>query len=108
MGEIGAPSAVDGSVQLAGEATPVRLQIQPKAAPSQAVLYSGTIDCFRKTVAREGPEAQWVSHRPIGVYLHSGEWMSAGYRPLEDTDQPSESPPPSSLSAWPVGVMAER
>ncbi|KAK1150540.1 mitochondrial carnitine/acylcarnitine carrier protein-like [Acipenser oxyrinchus oxyrinchus] len=32
----------------------VRLQIQPKAAPSQAVLYSGTIDCFRKTVAREG------------------------------------------------------
>ncbi|XP_041092945.1 mitochondrial carnitine/acylcarnitine carrier protein-like isoform X2 [Polyodon spathula] len=32
----------------------VRLQIQPKAAPNQAVLYSGTIDCFRKTVAREG------------------------------------------------------
>uniref|UniRef100_A0A4W4F842 Uncharacterized protein n=1 Tax=Electrophorus electricus TaxID=8005 RepID=A0A4W4F842_ELEEL len=32
----------------------VRLQTQPKASCSQYVLYTGTYDCFRKTVSREG------------------------------------------------------
>ncbi|MGH0169311.1 UNVERIFIED_CONTAM: hypothetical protein FKN15_073704 [Acipenser sinensis] len=43
-------------------------------------------------------------------HLNKGtrERMSAGYRPLEDKDQPSKSPPPSSLGTWPVGVAAER
>lgn len=31
----------------------VRLQTQPKASPTQYVLYTGTYDCFRKTVSRE-------------------------------------------------------
>ncbi|XP_026223120.1 mitochondrial carnitine/acylcarnitine carrier protein isoform X2 [Anabas testudineus] len=32
----------------------VRLQTQPKASCTQCVLYTGTYDCFRKTVSKEG------------------------------------------------------
>lgn len=32
----------------------VRLQTQPKASCAQYVLYTGTYDCFRKTVSKEG------------------------------------------------------
>ncbi|XP_059189335.1 mitochondrial carnitine/acylcarnitine carrier protein isoform X1 [Centropristis striata] len=32
----------------------VRLQTQPKASRAQYVLYTGTYDCFRKTVSKEG------------------------------------------------------
>ncbi|XP_062247410.1 mitochondrial carnitine/acylcarnitine carrier protein [Platichthys flesus] len=32
----------------------VRLQTQPKASCTQYVLYTGTYDCFRKTVSKEG------------------------------------------------------
>ncbi|KAG5281750.1 hypothetical protein AALO_G00048400 [Alosa alosa] len=32
----------------------VRLQTQPKVSPTQYVLYTGTYDCFRKTVSKEG------------------------------------------------------
>ncbi|KAL2299901.1 hypothetical protein Nmel_012756, partial [Mimus melanotis] len=32
----------------------VRLQTQPKPQPGQAPLYSGTFDCFRKTLVGEG------------------------------------------------------
>ncbi|KFV81783.1 Mitochondrial carnitine/acylcarnitine carrier protein, partial [Struthio camelus australis] len=32
----------------------VRLQTQPKPQPGQPLLYSGTFDCFRKTLVREG------------------------------------------------------
>ncbi|MFT7810875.1 mitochondrial carnitine/acylcarnitine carrier protein [Arapaima gigas] len=32
----------------------VRLQTQPKPSPGQPPLYSGTFDCFRKTLLREG------------------------------------------------------
>jgi len=32
----------------------VRLQTQPLPKPGEALLYSGTIDCFKKTLAREG------------------------------------------------------
>ncbi|MGH0144299.1 UNVERIFIED_CONTAM: hypothetical protein FKN15_024557 [Acipenser sinensis] len=61
----------------------------------------------------QGPKAQWVSSDPTSQsvsFLHPGtrERMSTGYRPLEDKDPPSKSPPPSSLGAWPVGVTAER
>ncbi|XP_009074809.1 PREDICTED: mitochondrial carnitine/acylcarnitine carrier protein [Acanthisitta chloris] len=33
---------------------PVRLQTQPKPQPGQPLLYSGTFDCFRKTLVKEG------------------------------------------------------
>lgn len=32
----------------------VRLQTQPPSSPGQAPMYSGTIDCFRKTLVKEG------------------------------------------------------
>ncbi|KFO95371.1 Mitochondrial carnitine/acylcarnitine carrier protein, partial [Calypte anna] len=32
----------------------VRLQTQPRPQPGQPLLYSGTFDCFRKTLAAEG------------------------------------------------------
>ncbi|MBN3279946.1 MCAT protein, partial [Polyodon spathula] len=32
----------------------VRLQTQPKPAPGQPLLYSGTFDCFKKTLIKEG------------------------------------------------------
>ncbi|KAF7250058.1 Mitochondrial carnitine/acylcarnitine carrier protein [Varanus komodoensis] len=32
----------------------VRLQTQPKPLPGQSLLYSGTFDCFRKTLLKEG------------------------------------------------------
>ncbi len=31
----------------------VRLQTQPKPKPGESLLYSGTIDCFKKTLAKE-------------------------------------------------------
>lgn len=31
----------------------VRLQTQPKPQPGQSLLYAGTIDCFKKTLAKE-------------------------------------------------------
>jgi len=33
----------------------VRLQTQPLPAPGQAAMYSGAMDCVRKTIAKEGP-----------------------------------------------------
>ncbi|XP_051932659.1 cAMP-dependent protein kinase type II-alpha regulatory subunit-like isoform X2 [Hippocampus zosterae] len=32
----------------------VRLQTQPKPKPGESLLYAGTIDCFKKTLAKEG------------------------------------------------------
>uniref|UniRef100_H3DB03 cAMP-dependent protein kinase type II-alpha regulatory subunit n=1 Tax=Tetraodon nigroviridis TaxID=99883 RepID=H3DB03_TETNG len=32
----------------------VRLQTQPKAKPGETLLYRGTFDCFKKTLAKEG------------------------------------------------------
>lgn len=31
----------------------VRLQTQPKPKPGESLLYAGTIDCFKKTLAKE-------------------------------------------------------
>lgn len=31
----------------------VRLQTQPKARPGEVLLYNGTFDCFKKTLAKE-------------------------------------------------------
>lgn len=31
----------------------VRLQTQPKAKPGETLLYRGTFDCFKKTLAKE-------------------------------------------------------
>ncbi|MGH0185917.1 UNVERIFIED_CONTAM: hypothetical protein FKN15_019335 [Acipenser sinensis] len=31
----------------------VRLQTQPKPTPGQPLLYSGTFDCFKKTLIKE-------------------------------------------------------
>lgn len=31
----------------------VRLQTQPKAKPGESLMYAGTIDCFKKTLAKE-------------------------------------------------------
>jgi len=33
----------------------VRLQTQPLPAPGQAAMYSGAMDCVKKTIAKEGP-----------------------------------------------------
>ncbi|MGH0179494.1 UNVERIFIED_CONTAM: hypothetical protein FKN15_001137 [Acipenser sinensis] len=63
-------------------------------------------------VRAQGPKTQWLSSDPTGSasFLHPGtrERMSAGYRPLEDKDQPSKSLPPSSLGACRVGVATEQ
>ncbi|XP_027858075.1 mitochondrial carnitine/acylcarnitine carrier protein isoform X3 [Xiphophorus couchianus] len=32
----------------------VRLQTQPKPKPGESLLYAGTLDCFKKTLAKEG------------------------------------------------------
>ncbi|XP_074529305.1 protein kinase, cAMP-dependent, regulatory, type II, alpha, B [Halichoeres trimaculatus] len=32
----------------------VRLQTQPKPKPGESLIYNGTIDCFKKTIAKEG------------------------------------------------------
>ncbi|XP_070815724.1 cAMP-dependent protein kinase type II-alpha regulatory subunit-like isoform X2 [Chaetodon trifascialis] len=32
----------------------VRLQTQPKPKPGQSLVYAGTLDCFKKTLAKEG------------------------------------------------------
>ncbi|XP_043979081.1 cAMP-dependent protein kinase type II-alpha regulatory subunit-like isoform X3 [Gambusia affinis] len=32
----------------------VRLQTQPKPKPGESLLYAGTVDCFKKTLAKEG------------------------------------------------------
>ena len=31
----------------------VRIQTMPKPAPGQSPLYSGTLDCFKKTIKNE-------------------------------------------------------
>lgn len=36
----------------------VRLQTQPKPQPGQPPLYSGTLDCFRKTLVGEVPRSR--------------------------------------------------
>ncbi|KAB5545972.1 hypothetical protein PHYPO_G00066790 [Pangasianodon hypophthalmus] len=50
----------------------VRLQTQPKASCSQYVLYTGTLDCFRKTLSREGA---------LGLYKGMGAPL-AGVAPM--------------------------
>ncbi|XP_062398190.1 mitochondrial carnitine/acylcarnitine carrier protein [Sardina pilchardus] len=50
----------------------VRLQTQPKASPTQYVLYTGTYDCFRKTVSKEGV---------LGLYKGMGAPL-AGVAPM--------------------------
>ncbi|XP_053499771.1 mitochondrial carnitine/acylcarnitine carrier protein isoform X1 [Ictalurus furcatus] len=50
----------------------VRLQTQPKASCSQYVLYTGTLDCFRKTLSREGV---------LGLYKGMGAPL-AGVAPM--------------------------
>ncbi|XP_053339397.1 mitochondrial carnitine/acylcarnitine carrier protein [Clarias gariepinus] len=50
----------------------VRLQTQPKASSGQYVLYTGTFDCFRKTLSREGA---------LGLYKGMGAPL-AGVAPM--------------------------
>ncbi|XP_060914315.1 mitochondrial carnitine/acylcarnitine carrier protein [Labrus mixtus] len=50
----------------------VRLQTQPKASRAQYVLYTGTYDCFRKTVSKEGV---------LGLYKGMGAPL-AGVAPM--------------------------
>lgn len=50
----------------------VRLQTQHKASCSQKVLYTGTLDCFRKTLSREGV---------LGLYKGMGAPL-AGVAPM--------------------------
>uniref|UniRef100_A0A672ZM85 Uncharacterized protein n=1 Tax=Sphaeramia orbicularis TaxID=375764 RepID=A0A672ZM85_9TELE len=50
----------------------VRLQTQPKASCAQYVLYTGTYDCFRKTVSKEGV---------LGLYKGMGAPL-AGVAPM--------------------------
>uniref|UniRef100_A0A8D0ACE7 Mitochondrial carnitine/acylcarnitine carrier protein-like n=1 Tax=Sander lucioperca TaxID=283035 RepID=A0A8D0ACE7_SANLU len=50
----------------------VRLQTQPKASCSQLVLYTGTYDCFRKTLSKEGV---------LGLYKGMGAPL-AGVAPM--------------------------
>ncbi|XP_037629586.1 mitochondrial carnitine/acylcarnitine carrier protein [Sebastes umbrosus] len=50
----------------------VRLQTQPKASRAQYVLYTGTYDCIRKTVSKEGV---------LGLYKGMGAPM-AGMAPM--------------------------
>ncbi|XP_076022258.1 mitochondrial carnitine/acylcarnitine carrier protein [Genypterus blacodes] len=50
----------------------VRLQTQPKASRSRYVLYTGTYDCFRKTVTKEGV---------LGLYKGMGAPL-AGVAPM--------------------------
>ncbi|KAF4077808.1 hypothetical protein AMELA_G00192360 [Ameiurus melas] len=50
----------------------VRLQTQPKASCGQYVLYAGTLDCFRKTLSREGV---------LGLYKGMGAPL-AGVAPM--------------------------
>ncbi|XP_062871595.1 mitochondrial carnitine/acylcarnitine carrier protein [Trichomycterus rosablanca] len=50
----------------------VRLQTQPRASCSQYVMYTGTYDCFRKTVSREGV---------LGLYKGMGAPL-AGVAPM--------------------------
>nr|XP_020511224.1 mitochondrial carnitine/acylcarnitine carrier protein-like [Labrus bergylta] len=50
----------------------VRLQTQPKASRTQYVLYTGTYDCFRKTVSKEGV---------LGLYKGMGAPL-AGVAPM--------------------------
>lgn len=38
---------------LAPSLSQVRLQTQPKPKPGESLLYAGTIDCFKKTLAKE-------------------------------------------------------
>uniref|UniRef100_A0A3Q2DY20 Solute carrier family 25 member 20 n=1 Tax=Cyprinodon variegatus TaxID=28743 RepID=A0A3Q2DY20_CYPVA len=43
----------------------VRLQTQPKPKPGESLLYAGTIDCFKKTLAKErdgGPNNRSYAH----------------------------------------------
>lgn len=35
----------------------VRLQTQPKPKPGESLLYAGTVDCFKKTLAKEVSKA---------------------------------------------------
>lgn len=57
----------------------VRLQTMPKPAPGHDPMYKGTIDCFRKIIAREGPfglykgmSAPLVSISPINAVSFFG------------------------------------
>ncbi|KAM3617681.1 uncharacterized protein V6R79_009580 [Siganus canaliculatus] len=50
----------------------VRLQTQPKASCARVVVYSGTYDCFRKTVSKEGV---------LGLYKGMGAPL-AGVAPM--------------------------
>ncbi|XP_060793086.1 mitochondrial carnitine/acylcarnitine carrier protein [Neoarius graeffei] len=50
----------------------VRLQTQPKASGPQHVLYTGTLDCFRKTLSKEGV---------LGLYKGMGAPL-AGVAPM--------------------------
>lgn len=37
----------------------VRLQTQPKPKPGESLVYAGTMDCFKKTLAKEVRDACW-------------------------------------------------
>lgn len=42
-----------GSAPLSSFSAQVRLQTQPKAKPGESLMYAGTLDCFKKTLAKE-------------------------------------------------------
>ncbi|XP_060714770.1 mitochondrial carnitine/acylcarnitine carrier protein [Tachysurus vachellii] len=74
----------------------VRLQTQPMPGPGQAPFYSGTFDCFKKTLAKE--LSLCVSDVPAsGMYFMTYEWLKNLLTP--EGKSPNELSVPSVLFA---------
>lgn len=52
----------------------VRLQTQPKPLPGQSLLYSGTFDCFRKTLVKE-VFVQFICKMHAKIFTCSSAWL---------------------------------
>ncbi|KAG7323860.1 hypothetical protein KOW79_013562 [Hemibagrus wyckioides] len=85
----------------------VHLQTQPKASFSQHVLYTGTLDCFRKTLSREGV---WGLYKGMGAPLAGVAPMMAisffGFGLGKQLLQNDASVPITSTHTFMAGMLA--
>lgn len=56
----------------------MRLQTQPKPVPGQSLLYTGTFDCFKKTIVKEVGKSGAMGKRGWGRVEAGSEMTTWG------------------------------